>query len=377
MKPLIPYSRQWIDNSDIKYITKILRSDWITQGPTIEKFEKAIARYVGTKYAVAVSSGTAALHAACFAACVKEDDEVIVPAMTFVATANAVLYLGAKPILTDISDENGNIDTKQIIKKISKRTRAIIAVDFAGHPADWSGISKLAGTNNLITIDDAAHALGSRYKGKMVGQLADLTIFSFHPVKTITTGEGGMIVTGNRKFYERLLQFRHHGIAKRPDLGGWYYEMTELGYNYRITDIQAALGVSQFRKIKQFIKKRRKIVDYYNKSFADIGELVTPLEKENVFAAWHLYPLRFNLQKLNKTKKQVYNFLRERGLGVQVHYIPIHLHPYYRKNLGYKRGDFPVAEKFYEEEISLPLFPSLKKSEIEYVVKTVKNLIQS
>jgi len=394
MKPLIPYSKQWIDNSDIKYITKILRSDWITQGPTIEKFEKTIAKYVGTKYAVAVSSGTAALHAACFAAEIKPSNEVIVPTLTFAASANCVLYLGAKPVLVDIDYETGNIDVNEIRKKITKRTKAIIAVDFAGHPADWDKIKKVAKSHNLVTIDDAAHALGSQYHGQKIGSIADLTIFSFHPVKTITTGEGGMVVTNNKNYYERLLRFRHHGIIKKTKIGGWFYEMVDLGYNLRMTDIQAALGISQLGKIDKFIKKRRAIVKKYNKNFQDLPNIKVPKEKKGSICAWHLYPARFNLQKLGKTKKQIYDFLKSKGLGVQVHYIPIHFHPYYQKHFGYKRslqpssfdklrttgpkkGDFNNAEKFYEEEISLPLFPSLKKTEIDYVVKTVKNLIRS
>src|SRR3989344_4427908 len=257
MNKTIPYSRQHIDQKDINSVVKVLKSDWITQGPTIERFERTVAKFVGNKHAVAVSSGTAALHAACFATGIEPEDEVLVPTLTFAASANCILYLRAKPILVDIDYETGNIDLDGIRKKITKRTKAIIAVDFAGHPADWGKLKKLAKRYKLILIDDAAHALGSKYQNKMIGSIADLTCFSFHPVKTITTGEGGMVLTNNKNYYERLLRFRHHGIIKKPKVGGWFYEMIDLGYNLRMTDIQAALGVSQLGKIDKFIQKIR------------------------------------------------------------------------------------------------------------------------
>ena len=373
----IPYSRQHIDQKDIDSVVKVLKSDWITQGPTIEKFERAVAKFVGNKHAVAVSSGTAALHAACFATGIEPEDEVLVPTLTFAASANCILYLRAKPILVDIDYETGNIDLDGIRKKITKRTKAIIAVDFAGHPADWDKLKKLAKRYKLILIDDAAHALGSKYQNKMIGSIADLTCFSFHPVKTITTGEGGMVVTNNKNYYERLLRFRHHGIIKKPKVGGWFYEMIDLGYNLRMTDIQAALGVSQLGKIDKFIQKRRAIVARYNKNFQELPNIKVPEEKKGVFCAWHLYPAKFNLKKIRKSKKQIYDFLKNEGLGVQVHYIPVHFHPYYQKFLKYKKGAFRNAEKFYEEEISLPLFPSMTNVQIDHVIKSIKKLLKS
>lgn len=377
MKRNIPYSKQSIDDSDIRSVIRVLRSDWLTQGPTINKFEESIATYVEAKYAAALSSGTGALHAACFAAGIGPGDEVIVPAMTFAASANCILYLGAKPVLVDVDYENGNIDIDQLRKKVSKKTKAIIAVDFAGHPADWKSIREIAKYYKLLTIDDAAHALGSVYLGRKIGSIADLTIFSFHPVKTITTGEGGIVVTNNRTFYESILRFRHHGVVKRPTKGSWFYQMIDLGFNYRMTDIQAALGISQLKKIEKFINKRRAIVKIYNKHFDKLSGIKTPREKKGVRAGWHLYPARFNMSGLGKNKKELFEFLKRHGLGVQVHYIPIHFHPYYQKHLGYKIGDFPVAEKFYQEEISLPLYPELTSSEINFVIKTVKSMLNS
>ena len=377
MNKTIPYSRQHIDQKDIDSVVKVLKSDWITQGPTIEKFERTVAKFVGNKHAVAVSSGTAALHAACFAAGIEPEDEVLVPTLTFAASANCVLYLRAKPVLVDINYETGNIDLNEIRKKITQKTKAIIAVDFAGHPADWDKLKKLARKYNLILIDDAAHALGSQYRGKMIGSIADLTCFSFHPVKTITTGEGGMVITNNKNYYRRLLRFRHHGIIKKPKVGGWFYEMIDLGFNMRMTDIQAALGLSQLSKIQEFIKKRRSIVKFYNQQFAKLDYIKVPKEKDGVSCAWHIYPARFNLSKIRKSKKQIYDFLKNEGLGVQVHYIPVHFHPYYQKSLKYKKGAFRNAEKFYEEEISLPLFPSMTNVQIDHVIKSIKKLLKS
>lgn len=377
MKSPIPYSKQSIDKDDIESVMKVLRGDWITQGPTIAKFETAISTFVNSKFAVATSSGTAALHAACFAAGVSKGDEVIVPTLSFVASANCVAYQGATPKLVDIDLKSGNIDIDQIKKNITKKTKAIIGVDFAGNPAKWDEIAKIAKDHNLITIDDAAHAIGSKYKNRMIGTIADLTIFSFHPVKTITTGEGGMVTTNNKDYFQKLLIFRHHGIVKIPSQGDWYYELRYLGNNYRMTDIQAALGLSQLKKIRQFIAKRRRIVNIYNKSFKNLASLTLPIEEKFVTSAWHLYPLRFDLKKLKMKKIELFKKLRDIGLGVQVHYIPIHLHSYYQENFGYRRGDFKNAEKFYEEEISIPLFPSMTKNDIEYVIKSIKSLAVS
>jgi len=373
-KKNIPYSTQLIGADDIKEVVRVLKSGWLTQGPAIEKFETAVADFCTVKYAVTVSSGTAALHSACFAIGLKAGDEVIVPTLSFAASANCVAYLGAKPVLVDVVTETGNIDTRQIENNITNKTRAIIGVDFAGHPASWDEILQIAKKNKLVTIDDAAHSLGSLYKGSKVGSLADLTVFSFHPVKTITSGEGGMVVTNNKFFFERIKRFRHHGMIKTPKLGGWYHKMIDLGYNYRMTDIQAALGHSQLKKIDKFIKKRREIHEKYNEAFESLSFITCPKEKPDVKAAWHLYTARFNLGVLKRGKKRIYDYLKSKELGVQVHYIPVHLHPYYQKNLGYKKGQFPVAEKYYEGEISLPLFPKMTDKDVNYVIEIVKSL---
>lgn len=369
MKNFIPYGHQWINEEDVREVAKTLRTDWITQGPKVEQFEKAIAKYCGAKYAVAVSSGTAALHLAYLTAGLKAGDEVITTPLTFVATANAAVYCGAKPVFADIQEDTLNIDPKEIEKKISKKTKAISIVDFAGHPCDYDEIKKIAKKYNLLIIEDAAHSLGSEYKGKRVGGLAALTILSFHPVKAISTGEGGMILTNDKRFYEKLKVFRHHGIVKRPEKGGWYYEVKEPGYNYRITDFQCALGLSQLKKLDRFIKRRREIVAKYNKAFKAVEEIITPIERNYVKSAWHIYPIQ--LKNLNR--KKVFDALRRQGIGVQVHYIPLHLQPFYKNTFGYKKGDFPKAERYYQRAITLPLFPAMTNKDIAFVIRAVKH----
>jgi len=375
MKRTIPYGHQWIDDDDIKKVVKVLKSDWITQGLTVEKFEQAIAKYSGAKYAVAVSSGTVALHSAYAVAGIASGDEVITSPLTFVATANSIVYCGGKPIFVDIDKDTLNIDPKRIEKKITKKTKAIATVDFAAQPCDYDEILKIAKKYKLLVIEDASHALGSEYKRRKIGSLADMTIFSFHPVKAITTGEGGMIVTNNKEFYEKLRIFRHHGIVKKPQKGGWYYEIEEIGYNYRLTDFQCALGLNQMKKINKFIKRRRQIVDKYNEAFKDVEEIIIPAERNYVKSAWHIYVIQLCLGKLKVGRRKIFEELRKNGLGVQVHYIPLHLQPFYRKKFSYKKGDFPIAEKYYERAITLPLFPKMKDKDIEQVVFAVKQII--
>ncbi len=374
-KKFIPYGHQWIDEQDINQVVRVLRSDWITQGKKIEEFEKAVAKYCGAKYAIAVSSGTAALYAAYTAAGIGSGDEVITTPLTFVATANAVVFCGGKPIFADIQADTLNINPKEIEKRITKKTKAIAPVDFAGHPCDYEEIRKVAKKYNLLTIEDAAHALGSEYKGQKIGSFADFTILSFHPVKTITTGEGGMILTNNRRFYEELKIIRNHGIIKKPQQGGWYYEIKKPSSNLRITDFQCALGLSQLKKIGSFIKRRREIVAKYNEEFQDIKEITTPKEQNYVKSAWHIYPIQLRLEKLKTTRKEIFNALRRNGLGVQVHYIPLHLQPFYAEKFGYKKGDYPLAENYYERTITLPLFPKMTDEEVKYTVKKVKKVI--
>jgi perosamine synthetase len=376
----LPYGKQNIDEADIQAVIDVLRSDFLTTGPKIQEFENEIAKYVGAKYAVAFSNGTAALHGACFAAGITSGDEVITTPMTFAASANCILYCGGRPVFADI-DETGNISPESIRLKITKKTKAIIPVDFTGLPVDLDEIKKIANEYNLIVIEDAAHALGAEYKGQKIGSISDMTMFSFHPVKHITTGEGGIITTNNQEYYEKLVQFRSHGITRDKDkmienLGPWYYEMQFLGYNYRMTDIQAALGTSQLKKLDSFLERRREIVERYNTAFQNFEGIKIPVENENTRSAWHLYIIRLQLDNLSCSRKEIYEMLLKKNIGVNVHYLPVYLHPYYRE-LGYQPGLCPNAEKYYEEIITLPLFPLMNNDDVQDVVEAVKKVISS
>jgi UDP-4-amino-4,6-dideoxy-N-acetyl-beta-L-altrosamine transaminase len=371
----IPYGHQSIDKKDIQEVVNTLKSDWLTQGPKIKEFEGALCKYTGAKYAVAVSSGTAALHLACLAAEIKHYHEVITSPLTFVASANCVLYCGGRPVFADIELESGNINPQEIAKKITARTKVIIPVHFAGRPCDLIAIRSLVKKKGLMIIEDAAHALGASYRGKKIGACAysDMTIFSFHAIKSITTGEGGAVLTNKLDLFEKLNMLRNHGITKKkfirkPD-GEWYYEMQTLGYNFRITDLQAALGLSQLKKLKQFIQQRRKIARIYHAAFRGNPWFDLPGEKKGYLSAHHLYSIRLK-DTFKQKKKQIFLKLRERGLGVQVHYIPVYLQPYYRK-LGFRKGICPKAEEFYEKEISIPLYPSMDRKAISCVIKTI------
>jgi len=375
MKKFIPYGHQWIDNSDIRAVIKVLKSDWITQGSKIKEFENAVAKYCGVKYAVAVSSGTAALHAAYAVAGIKAGDEVITTPLSFAATSNAIIYCGGKPVFADIQEDTLNINPKEIKKKITKKTKTIASVDFAGHPCDYDEILKIAKKYKLLIIEDAAHALGSEYKGKKIGSFADMTILSFHPVKTITTGEGGMILTNNKYFYDKLQVFRNHGMIKKPEKGNWYYEIEKPGYNYRLTDFQCALGLSQLKKIDQFIKRRREIFFEYNKAFRDVREIVTSVERNYAKSAWHIYVVQLRIERLKADRKKIFEELKKKGIGVQIHYIPLHLQPFYRQKFGYKLGDFPNVENYYERAITLPLFPKMTDKDVQSVIRVVKETI--
>ncbi len=375
---MIPYSRQHITPADIKAVVKVLKSDWITQGPSILAFEKALAREANVTHAVAYSSGTAALHGAYFAAGIREGHEVIVPAFTFAATANAVLYVGAKPVFADIDPKTGNIDPKDIERKITARTKAIVAVDYAGRPADLEEIADVARKHKLLFIEDAAHSLGASYKKRSVGGMADMTMFSFHPVKSITTGEGGAIVTNNEMFFKKLLAFRSHGIVKDKNLfekrgaPAWHQEMQMLGFNYRLTDMQAALGLSQMKSLKRNVKKRRALAKRYDALLKNIPGLTPPLpERSYEESAWHLYPIRVPASH----RDEIFDALRKANIGAQVHYPVVYLHPYYQ-SLGYKRGLCPNAEKFSDAELSIPLFPGLKSAEQDKVVRELRKILQ-
>ena len=373
----IPYGRQSIDEKDIKAVEEVLRSDYLTTGPKIEEFERKVAAYTGAKYAVAIANGTAALHAACYAAGIGEGDEVITTPITFAASSNCVLYCGGKPVFADIDEKTYNISPEDIERKITSATKAIIAVHFTGQPCEMEKIHNIARKHNLIVIEDAAHALGAQYKGKMVGSISDMTTFSFHPVKHITTGEGGMILTNNDKLYQRLKLFRTHGITRDDKLmtkndGSWYYEQLDLGFNYRITDIQCALGISQMDKLPEFLNKRKNIAARYNEAFACNDNIQIPYQESGCDNAWHLYVIRIK----NGKRKEVFEKLRKAGIGVNVHYIPVYQHPYYR-NHGYKDIICPNAEEYYKECISLPLYPGLKDEEQGYVIKKVLEFANS
>lgn len=377
MNRVIPYSRQAIDEDDIKAVVDVLRSNFLTQGPKVKEFETALAAYCDTGHAVAFSSGTAALHAAYFAAGIGRGDEIITTPITFAATANAALYLGARPVFVDVEPDTGNINPGLIEKAITEKTRAIVPVHYAGHPADLDPIHKIANKHNLLTIEDACHAVGASYKGRKIGSISDMAVFSFHPVKPITTGEGGAVTTGNRDFYDKLVMFREHGMTRDKSRfhsephGDWYYEMQFLGFNYRLTDIQSALGVSQLKKLDGFIEKRREISNIYRRAFSESDNFA--LLKENPGSSLHLFPvLLYN--KLIKKKAEIFAELRKKGLGVQVHYIPVYLQHFYR-SLGYTEDLFPVSSDFYRRQISIPLHHSMSNESVKHVVSVVMDTI--
>ncbi len=366
---MIPYGRQNIDRSDIQAVLKTLKSDFLTQGPKILEFEKAVAKYCGVKYAVAVSNGTTALHLAYLTAGIKNDDEVITSPNTFVATTNMLIAIGAKPVFCDIRTDTYNIDEKKIEKLITNKTKAIAPIHFAGHPCEMDTIKKIAKKYNLLIIEDACHALGARYKNKKVGGISDMTIFSFHPVKPITTGEGGMIVTDNKKYYEKLLSLRSHGIHK--DKKGKNV-MTELGYNYRITDIQAALGENQLKRLDNFIKKRHQVVGWYNKELSIIKDIILPEELNGVYSGWHLYIVR---TKRPMDRDKLAEYLKQNKIGVNFHYPAVYSHPYYREN-GYKNTKLENTELYQNTCITLPLHAKLTKKDVVYISNKIKEFYE-
>ena len=375
MALVIPYGKQTIEKDDIQSVVDVLKSDYLTTGPKIAEFEKMVADYVGAKYAVAISNGTSALHAACFAAGIQPGDEVITTPLTFAASSNCVLYCGGTPVFADVDPKTYNIDPEDICRKITDKTKAIIAVHLAGQPCDMDEIHKIAKEHDLLVIEDGAHALGSVYKGKKVGTLSDMTTFSFHPVKPITTGEGGMIVTDNEEFYKKMVLFRGHGITRDENLmtrndGPWFYQRLDLGYNYRLTDIQCALGCSQMKKLDRFLARRKEIVARYNEAFADCENIVTPYQLPETESGWHLYIV----QVKNCDRREIFEALREHGIAVNVHYIPVYLHPYYQEH-GYKDVHCRNAEEVYSHIISLPLYPTLTEEQQQYVIETLKYVI--
>ena len=374
-KTLLPYGRQSIDDEDIQAVVDVLRSDWITTGPKVPEFEEAFAAWVGSKYAVTFSSGTAALHGAAVAAGLKPADEAITSPLTFAATANCVLYQGARPVFADVQSDTLNINPDEIARRITPKTRAVLPVDYAGHPADLAPILELAEKHGLVVVEDACHALGAEYRGRKAGRIAQLTIFSFHPVKHLATGEGGMVTTDNADFAEALRRFRNHGISndarQRQKAGQWHYEMVLLGFNYRLTDIACALGLSQLKKLDANLARRREIATRYSAAFRNIPGIVPPGVRSDVNPAWHLYPIRVDSTKLNAERAEVFRALRAENIGVNVHYIPVHLHPYYRTRFGYKGGEYPIAESAYEQLISLPMFHGMTNQDVEDVIAAV------
>ena len=377
---MIAYGKQTIEQNDIDAVLKVFEeNEMLTTGKYVPEFENEVCQYVGVKYAVAVNSGTAALHLATYSIDIKDEDEVIVPAISFVASANCVLYQRGKPVFCDIDQDTMCIDIKKIESLITKKTKAILFVDMCGQPANFDEIKAIADKYSLLTIHDAAHSIGSLYKNRKVGSYADITCFSFHPVKNITTCEGGMMVTNNEEYYKRAFAFRTHGISRdfkeREKMNSHYYEMQCLGFNYRIPDVLCALGIEQLKRLDKFVERRNEIANKYNKLFENNKDLLVPLSN-NYYSAYHIYVIKLNLENINKDRDTIFKELKNSGIGVNVHYMPIYLHPYY-KSLGYETGLCPISEDIYKRIITLPIFPMLKDEEVEYIYDKIIHLIKT
>lgn len=383
---IIPYGRQSVAEQDIEAVVNVLRSDWLTQGPAIETFEKAVAEYCGAKYAVAVCNATAALHIACLAAGLGEGDSLWTSPNTFVASANCGRYCGADVDFIDIDDKTYNMSIEKLQQKIAETSRGpkvLIPVHFAGQSCEMEMMSKLARQYGFTIIEDASHAIGGRYQDRPIGacQYSDMTVFSFHPVKIITTGEGGMVLTNRKDLYDKLILLRSHGITRDESLmenlshGPWYYEQIDLGYNYRMTDMQAALGFSQLQRIDDFVQRRQALAARYNHLLANLP-ITLPWQNPETYSAYHLYVIRLNSNEIQKDHQLVFKELRERNIGVNLHYIPVHTQPYFRR-LGFKHGDFPTAEKYYAEAISLPMYYNLSEEQQDFVVKQLVEILSS
>jgi len=377
---LLPYGRQAVDDGDIAAVVEALRSDWLTTGPRVAEFEEAFAAAVGARFAVSFSSGTAALHGAAFAAGLGPGDEAVTTPMTFCATANCVLYQRARPFFADVSEDTLNLDPAAAEEKVTGRTKAILPVDYSGHAADLDVLMNLAERHGLIVIEDASHALGGEYRGRPVGSVAHMTTFGLHPVKQVTTGEGGMVTTERADFAETLRRFRNHGISSeargRQSAGQWQYEMVLLGMNYRLPDINCALGLSQIKKLDRNLARRREIAAAYRARLAGLPGLILPTVRTEVNPAWHLYAVRVNAAQLMVGRAEVFRALRAENIGVNIHYIPVHLHPYYRERFGYKGGEFPVAEAAYEQLLSLPMFPAMTNADVDDVVRAMGKVLE-
>jgi perosamine synthetase len=376
---MLPYGRQWIDEEDIAAVVQALRSDWLTTGPQVGKFETAFAEICGVREAVAVSNGTAALHAAMYALGVGAGDEVVVPTLTFAASANCVVFQGGTPVFADADPGTLLVDPAAVEARITPRTRAIIAVDYAGQPCDYDALRTLAERHGVALVADACHAVGGAYQGRPVGSLADLSTFSFHPVKHMTTGEGGMITTDDPSLAQRMRIFRNHGITtdhrQREHAGSWFYEMVDLGYNYRITDFQCALGLSQLRRLPGFVRRRQEVAARYDAAFTEISAVRPLAVRAGAEHAYHLYPILLELERLSADRNTVFSALRAEGIGVNMHYIPVHLHPFYRERFGTGPGLCPVAEDAYECLITLPVFPQMSDEDADDVVAAVHKVV--
>ena len=375
----LPYGTQWLNEKEINEVIESLKSNWITTGPKMRKFEENFKNHIGCKYAVAVNSGTAALHVSTSCINIKPGDEVITTPLTFVASANCVVYRGGTPIFADIKKDTYNIDPEEIKKKLTSKTKAIIPVHFTGQPCDMDEICELAEENNLYIIEDAAHAIDAEYKGKKIGTISDLTIFSFHPVKNITTAEGGMVTTNNSEFYEKLLMFRTHGISRDAvkrfgKEGGFYYDMQYLGYRYNLSELHSALGIHQLGKLESFQKRRREIVKIYNRELQSLEEIKLPFVKSDIKHSWHLYVIQLNLETLKVDRDHIFKAMRAENIGVNVHYIPIHYHSYYQDHFGLKKGILPNVEWLYPRLLTIPIFPKMSDDDVYDVINALEKV---
>ncbi|MGN0471537.1 MAG: UDP-4-amino-4,6-dideoxy-N-acetyl-beta-L-altrosamine transaminase [Lachnospiraceae bacterium] len=376
------YGHQYIDDADIEAVVRTLKSDYLTCGPEITALEEKLCRVTGAKYAVVCSNGTAALHMACQAAGVAEGDEVITTPITFAASANCALYCGAKPVFADIDEKTYNIDPTEVARKVTERTKAVVAVDFTGQAVDLNPLRRLCDERGIVLIEDGAHSIGTTYDGQGVGSIADMTTFSFHPVKTVTGGEGGAVLTNDETYYKKLLLYRSHGITRdetmleRTSEGPWYYEQIALGMNYRMTDIQASLVNSQLDKLEMFQKRRKEIVARYNEAFSQMPELVVQQEIPESNTTRHLYILRIRPEMLTIDRAQFFQYMGAENIVCNVHYIPVYRHPYYEK-LGYEKGLCPKAEALYETMMSLPLYYSLTDKDVDDVIHAVRKIVEN
>lgn len=381
---MISYGRQNINQEDIDSVVEVLHSDFLTQGPVIERFERCVADYCGVKYAVAVTNATAALHIACLSAGLGKGDVLWTSPNTFVASANCARYCGADVDFVDIDNDTYNMSVEELEAKLETaavKPKIVIPVHFSGQSCEMAKIKELAGKYHFTIIEDASHCIGGDYKGTKIGscKYSDMTVFSFHPVKIITTGEGGMVLTNNEELYDKLVLYRSHGITRNKGLmenesdGSWYYEQVDLGFNYRMTDMQAALGVSQMKRLNAFVEKRRYLAKRYNKLLQDLP-IKLPIKLKDVSSTWHLYVIRYEFAKEKFSKQELFTKMRDKGIALNLHYIPVHRQPYYEK-LGFKAGDFPVSEQYYKESFTLPLYYELTDKQQDYVVECLKEVI--